>query len=342
MKRAPRAGKSAVTIRTVAQRAGVSAMTVSNVLNGRQVAPETRDAVLRAVRDLNYTPNAAAKQLATAAILTIGMLHGEMEESFLSRMMVGASDAAARTGAQIVMARVDAFDAGSILEAIARLQQGGAKGVLLPGPFAERILGRPELERIGLPMIVIAPGEEILGIPSIRIDETAAARAMTTLLIEGGAERIGFLDGPAVVTDARRRGYLDALRARGRACVAELIVVGAVDIPGNVEAAGRLLDQRPRPDAIFAWNDDLAACALIAAHRRGLDVPNDVAIAGFDDSSIAGKVWPALTSVRQPIAEMAARGLENLVAYIRGGAAIGPGCTYFDYTLIERGSTGSD
>jgi LacI family transcriptional regulator len=341
MKRAPRTGKSAVTIRTVAQRAGVSAMTVSKVLNGQgAITQATREAVLRAVEELNYTPNVAARQLATASILTIGMLHGELEESFLSRVMVGATRAAARTGAQIVMARVDAVDAGSMLEAVFRLQEGGARGILLPGPFAAQIARHPEFERIELPLIAIAPGVEVTGMPSMLVDEASAARAMTTLLIERGYERIGFLDAPstAVVWDARRLGHLAALREHGRSW--EVVVPGAMTVPENVEAAGRLLDQQPPPDAIFAWNDELAACALIAAHRRGLDVPKDVAIAGFDDSSIAVKVWPALSSIRPPIAEMAEQSLERLVSIIRGELAATPTATYFDYVLIERDSTG--
>src|SRR5207245_2804143 len=109
MKRAPRLGKSAVTIRTVATRAGVSAMTVSNVLNGRKVTPATREAVLRAVEELNYTPNQAARQLATASAVTLGLLHGDMEQSFFSEVLVGVLNAAPRQDAQIVLERVDVF-----------------------------------------------------------------------------------------------------------------------------------------------------------------------------------------------------------------------------------------
>ncbi|CAN7449881.1 LacI family DNA-binding transcriptional regulator [Phenylobacterium sp. LjRoot225] len=342
MARAFRQGKSAVTIRTVAAHAGVSAMTVSNVLNGRNVTAATREAVLRAVEELNYTPNPAARQLARASAITLGLLHGEMEQSFFSEILVGVLNAASQQDAQIVLERVDVYDARSIVDGIVRLRDAGAHGVLIPGGVAEQIVRRPELDDLDIPLIAISPTAELAGISSLRIDEVAAARDITDLLIAKGRRRIGFVDAPQGLnmSDGRRRGYLASLEAHGRAAAPELIVAGGVSITANVDAAGRLLDLDPRPDAVFAWNDEIAACVLTAAHLRGLEIPRELIVAGFDDSSVAARVWPALTTVRQPVASMAALALGQIAGQIRGTAETTVTTTYVGYEIVRRASTG--
>lgn len=342
MTRAFRPGKSAVTIRTVATRAGVSAMTVSNVLNGRNVTAASREAVLRAVEELNYTPNQAARQLATASAITLGLLHGDMEQSFFSEVLVGVLNAASQQGARIVLERVDVFDARSIIDGVVRLRDGGAHGVLVPGAIAEQIAQRPELDELGILLIAIAPTSELAGVSSIRTDEVAAARDVTDLLIAKGRQRIAFLDAPPGVnmSDGRRQGFLASLAAHGRSAAPELVVAGGVNLAANVDAAAKLLDQDPPPDAVFAWNDEMAACVLTAAHRRGLEIPRDLMVAGFDDSAVAPRVWPALTTVRQPVASMAASALGRIVAQIRGTAAATVTVSYVGYEIVRRASTG--
>lgn len=342
MSRAPRRAKSAVTIRTVARRAGVSAMTVSNVLNGRKVTPETRQAVERAIAELNYTPNVAARQLATASTVVIGFLHGRIEHSFFSELLVGALNVATEQGAQILLQSVDVEAPDGALEAIRALRERGANAILLPSFVAETMARRGETAEPDLPLVAVAPGEPLAGIASVRIDEFAAARAMTELLIAKGRRRIGFIGPPTEfpLSEARRRGYLAALDAHGLAADPALSVAGARSLEACIAAADALLDRTPRPDAIFAWNDDFAACALTAAHRRGLDVPGDVAVAGFDDSPLASKVWPPLTTVRQPLAQMAGWAVQTLVRLVRGEAAGPAADAVLAYEVVRRASTG--
>jgi len=331
-----------VTIRTVARRAGVSAMTVSNVLNGRKVTAETRAAVQRAIAELNYTPNTAARQLATASTVVIGFLHGRVEHSFFSELLVGALNAATREGAQILLQSVDIEAPDGARAAIRALRERGANAILLPSFVAEAMTRRGEAAEPGLPLVAVAPGEPLPGIPSVRIDEFAAARALTELLIAKGRRRIGFIGPPAELplSDVRRGGYLAALQAHGLPSPPELSVAGARSLEACIAAADALLDLTAPPDAIFAWNDDFAACALTAAHRRGLDVPGDLAVAGFDDSPLASKVWPPLTTVRQPLAEMAAWAVQTLVRQVRGDAEAPPADALLDYAIVPRGSTG--
>lgn len=330
-----------MTIRTVARRAGVSAMTVSNVLNGRKVTPETKAAVERAIAELNYTPNTAARQLATASTVAIGVLHGSVEHSFFSELLVGALNAATREGAQILLQSVDIEDAAGAGDAIRALRERGANAILLPSFVAEAMARRGEMAEPGLPMVAVAPGEPLAGIPSVRIDEFAAAKAMTELLIVQGRRRIGFI-GPPTGLDlpqARRDGYLAALQAHGLAADSTLMVPGGRSLEVSVAAADALLDLPQPPDAIFAWNDDFAACALTAAHKRGLEAPRDLAVAGFDDSPLASKVWPPLTTVHQPLAEMAAWAVQTLVRQVRGEDGLAADAL-LDFTIVRRASTG--
>lgn len=314
MSRAPRRSKSAVTIRTVARHAGVSAMTVSNVLNGRKVTPETREAVRRAIAELNYTPNTAARQLASASTVAIGVLHASFEHSFFSELLVGALNAAAQEGAQILLHPVDVGDAASAWDAVRALRDRGANAILLPSYVAESMARSGELEESDLPLAAIAPGEALAGIASVRIDEIAAAREITAVLLAKGRRRIGFIGPPEGLglPPARREGYLAALQAHGVAPDPALMVAGGRTLTASIAAADALLDLKDRPDAIFAWNDDFAASALTAAHRRGLDVPGDLAVAGFDDSPLASKVWPpsspSTTSPRRAGSRPAAAG----------------------------------
>jgi LacI family transcriptional regulator len=175
----------------------------------------------------------------------------------------------------------------------------------------------------------------------VTIDDEAAAMAMTARLVQQGKQRIGFIGGdPRQTASAlRREGYHRALSEAGIASDPSLILAGDFTYRSGLAAAEALLALKPRPDAIFASNDDMAAAAVAAAHRLGLDVPGDVAICGFDDTALATTIWPELTTVRQPIAEMARTAMRLLAEAVRN-----PDGDHarrherLDFTLIERGS----
>lgn len=329
----------------VAQRAGVSTMTVSNVLNGRKVQPDTRAAVLAAVKELNYTPNPAARALASASMIRIGLVYRSIETAFLSAVLVGALDATARLGAQLLIRRYDDDAAESGVAAVNALVDAGASALLLPAPFAEAASRLDLGTAAGVPLMALSPGGELPNMAAVRIDDFGAARDMTALLIGLGHRRIGFIRGPEthMIGVTRHDGYRAALARHGIAADPALIVAGALNFESGLAAAERLLALADPPTAIFASNDDMAVAVLSLAHRRGLAIPEQLSVAGFDDSPIATKIWPTLTTVRQPIAAIADLATERLMQRLRahpGEEVAQPATSYLRYDLVTRASTG--
>jgi LacI family transcriptional regulator len=329
----------------VARHAGVSAMSVSNVLNGRKVAPETREAVLRAVEALNYAPNPAARQLASGNAVAVGLLHGGFEHAFFSALLVGALNAATRLGAQLLLQQADFRDPGAAWDAVEALRSRGARAILLPPVLCEALAEDPQMAAFELPVMGVATGAALPTVSCVRIDEHAAARDITGLLLDKGHRRIGAIRAPASLASSHTRhaGHLEALAARGLAADPALTAGEVVSFEAALAAAHRLLAVAERPTAIFAGNDDMAAAALTAAHMRGLRVPEDLAVTGFDDSPLAAQVWPPLTTIRQPVAEMAGLAVERLVRQVGDGVdnrRARKTTTYLDYVLVRRASTG--
>lgn len=321
MARMTRRKKQAVTIQSVAQRAGVSAMTVSNVVNGTgKAGPAVREAVLEAIRELGYSPNPAAKALASAGTVRVGVLYADPENAFLSAMLVGVLNAASARGAQVVLRACASRELDDVGESLKVLVRGGANALLLSPPIAEMVSGTPLMRALGVPAAVVAPGLPLPDMITVRVDDRAAAQAMTEHLITSGHRRIGFISGPPTHSSsaARREGYAAALTAHGLAFDTELVVAGAYTYESGLAGAERLLDLTIPPTAIFAANDDMAVAALSLAHRRGLAVPADLSIAGFDDTPVAIRVWPALTTIRQPVPLMAERAAAALIARAQG------------------------
>src|SRR3546814_761598 len=167
-----------------------------------------------------------------------------------------------------------------------------------------------------LPVVVVASARPPGRVSSVGIDDFEAARAMTRHLLAMGHDRIGFIVGnPNQHASARRlEGYRAALEERGAKVDDALIAQGLFTYRSGLDAAEILLARDPPPTAIFASNDDMAAAAVAVAHRRGVDVPGDLSICGFDDTPFATTIWPALTTIHQPIADMSRAALDQLVA----------------------------
>lgn len=344
MARSARRKSQEVTIAAVARRAGVSAMTVSNAINGTgKMAEETRQAVQAAIAELGYTPNAAARALASAGGTKIGILYLDTQSAFLSAMLVGALEAAADGGAHVVV-RVcpeKTFDAATV--ALRSLVRSGANALLIAPPFCEMISGTSLLAELAVPAAALSTGRPLPDMHTVRIDDRAAAVAVTELLLRKGHRRIGFITGPAShsASAPRRIGYEAALLAKGIKRSPELIVPGDFSFDSGLAAARQLLELKDRPTAIFASNDDMAAAVVSCASRLGLQVPRDIAVAGFDDTPIAVKIWPALTTIRQPISKMAERCAAQLIASTRKAtkAESSGADEIVEFQLIEREST---
>lgn len=294
-------------------------MTVSRVINGHsKVRDATRERVMKAVRELGYVPNLAASSLAAAQDTRIGLIYTNPSAAYLRELLLGALHSASGATAQLVVEDWDSLEAGSE-HAAAHALAKNVGGVILPPPLCESQAVIGALVNEGVPAVAIAPGRFNPEISSVRIDDFLAAKEITEYLIGMGHRRIACVKGHPNQTASVRRfeGYQAALKGAGIAIDANLVQQGYFTYRSGLEAVEKLLSRRRPPSAIFASNDDMAAAAISVAHRRGLDVPRDLSVVGFDDSSVATTVWPELTTIHQPIASMADAAIDILLRTIR-------------------------
>jgi len=339
---AARDSRGAPTISDVAHAAGVSTMTVSRVINGAgNVKAKTLAAVGAAIASLNYSPNPAARSLAGARPVRIGLLYSNPSAAYLSEFLVGVLEQASLSHVQLVVEKCVAGN--NELQVARNLIADGLDGILLPPPLCD---SGPLLElmaQTSTPCVVVASGRPAREVSAVSIDDHAAARAMTRHLLELGHTRIGFITGNPDQTASSRRqeGYQAALTERGLRLDPALIAQGLFTYRSGLDAAELLLRQPNPPTAIFASNDDMAAACVAVAHSQGLAVPSDLTVCGFDDTAMATTIWPELTTVRQPICEMSRAALEFLVRKVkalRARAPVPSGHELLDFTLVRRQS----
>ncbi|QGP78155.1 LacI family DNA-binding transcriptional regulator [Sphingobium sp. CAP-1] len=340
--RSSRRQRNAPTINDVAREAGVSPMTVSRVINGEQVVrAATREKVQTAIAALNYAPSAAARTLAGGDEIRIGLLYSNPSSSYLSEFLVGSLDQASRSGVDLVVEKWD--EETSVEAVVAHLQRGRIDGVILPPPLCDLPELVDALDRAGIPAIAVATGRAPSDLATVSIDDRHAAYEMTRHLIALGHGRIGFIKGnPNQSASAKRfEGYVAALTEADLPVQDELIAQGFFTYRSGLDAAEHILSLIDPPTAIFASNDDMAAATVAIAHRTGLDVPGDLTVCGFDDTSLATTIWPELTTIRQPISAMARAAVEVLVRQLKGRRSPGTGKAehlVLDHALIRRQS----
>jgi LacI family transcriptional regulator len=342
--RKPRMGMRGPTVADVARLAGVSPMTVSRVINSEpNVLPATRDKVRAAIATLGYVPNPAARSLAGGQQCRIALLHANPSAAYLSEFLMGSLAQASLIDAQLVVEHHDPADDAEAL--VHRLAGHRVDAVLLPPPLCDDAALLAALDAAGLPMAQIATGRPVAFAHAVTIDDEAAAHAMTTHLIGRGHRRIGFIVGAAnqTASAARRAGYDRALMETGLAAEADLVAQGDFTYRSGLDAAEALLAHASRPTAIFASNDDMAAAAVAIAHRHHLDVPGDLSVCGFDDTAMSRSIWPEITTIHQPVAEMARRATALLAETVRGRTASRGGAIHhvqLDFKLLFRASDG--
>lgn len=332
----------AVKVVDVAARAGVSVGTVSNVLNRPDlVAPATRERVLRAVADLGYVRNEAARQLRSGHSRTIGLLVLDVGNPFFTDLAAGVEDAASKAGLATVLC-----NSGESPEREARylslLEQQRVFGILIT-PAAERTPGIAAIRRRGT-AVVLADRGSSRNQCSVSVDDRYGGELAVAHLIACGHERIAYIGGPLSINQVADRlaGATDALRAGGLPDSALTVV----RTPGLNAAAGRRaaatvaeLPARRRPTAVFCANDLLAFGVLQEMTRRGLHVPQDLAIVGYDDIDFAAAAAVPLTSVRQPRARLGTTATELLIEEVTEPASHRHRQVVFEPELVVRAST---
>ena len=331
--------KRRATIKDVAAKVGVSPMTVSRAINGLEgMRPETRAAILAAVEELGYKPNAAARSLVTSAELRIGVIYSTLSAAFMSEFLTGAFEEAASRGAWLVILRAPRGKEPSSKD-LNTFIASGLSGVILTPPLGDSTALLKFLAEAHLPTATVgayAPGSTI----RVRIDDRQAAYDMAHHLLNLGHRRIGFIVGnPDQAASAERMaGFFAAVREFQD--VETHIAQGDFSFASGLNAAEQLLDRDPAPTAIFASNDDMAAAAVSVAHRRHMDVPRQLTVVGFDDTIPAVTLWPPLTTVHQPVRKLAADALALLAAHVsKSPEKEGqPRERLLPYTIVHRSS----
>ncbi|GAA3756741.1 DNA-binding LacI/PurR family transcriptional regulator [Spinactinospora alkalitolerans] len=313
------------TLEMVAELAGVGRGTVSRVINGsQQVSPATRDAVLRAVKDLGYVPNHAARTLVTQRTDMIALVVSEHEDRlfaqpFFADIVRGVSSVLNDRGLQLLLATArSSAEHERLGEYLTGRHVDGVLAVSLhrDDPLPAR-LARADVPCVhgGRPLGPV--GEPLC---SVDIDNVGGARSATRHLLDSGRSRIGTVAGPQdmVAGVDRLRGYQDALLESGQPASPDLIAYGDFSYEGGERAVRSLLAASPRLDAVFVASDLMALAALRVLREAGRRVPDDVAVVGFDDSALALHSDPPLTTVHQPTEKMGremARILADWLAY---------------------------
>ncbi len=346
MSKPSRRSRGTVTVQDVARAAGVSAMTVSRVVNGgSNVRATTREAVLEAIEKLNYSPNSAARSLAAGEATRIGLLYSNPSAAYLSQFLIGALAAARHAGCHLVLEACENERPDAQAEATRRFASTDVEGVILPCPLSEAPAVQAELATADIPAVCVAIGVSVPGTLNVRIDDFGAAAAMTRYLLDLGHRKIGFIRGNPNQSASmeRYRGFVSAIEEAGMKLSDVAIEQGYFTFRSGIIATERLLDRADPPTAIFATNDDMAAAAVGVAHRRGMHVPQDLSVVGFDDTQLATTIWPELTTIRQPTAAMAETALNMLLERLRSNDPDEAGRTdeqVLDYELVVRESSG--
>jgi len=329
---------ASITINDVAERAGVSIKTVSRVLNGEpNVAEVTREKVQAAVAELNYRPNLSARSLAGSRSYLLALLFNNPSPDYVSSLQLGAIRECRKFGYHLLIDWLEPQSKNLEDEVSATIRSVRTDGYILSPPISDNEVVLSAIEKSGTPYIRIAPYRDMDRGPYINIDDAGAAFDLTTQLLDLGHREIAFIKGHPDhgATHLRYGGYSAALRAKGVPLSQDLVKQGDFSARSGIDCAEELLDRRVRPTAIFASNDEMALGVMLVANRLGIHVPDELSVCGFDDMPVAKLVWPQLTTVRQPTAEMSALAAELLISRSpeRGGHLL-------DFQIVTRGSTG--
>ncbi|TWI69797.1 LacI family transcriptional regulator [Pseudoduganella lurida] len=327
------------TITEVAKIAGVSVITASRAIRGvGYVAQATRDRVLQAAAQLNYTPDLLAQRMRGSSSMLIGVFIHGFGSSVVHELITSINRSARKLGYDLLAFNAEHFDApgrASTSEMLRKLCDGLV--LVLPNG-SDTILDK--LARAKSPCVLVNFSAREVDLPVIIGANRAGARIAIEHLIGLGHTRIAFIGGtPHTGQSAdRQRGYEDALRAAGIPVDPAWLKEGDFMHPSGYRAARELFALPQRPTAIFAANDDMAFGVLDAAGEHGIAVPADLSVIGFDDVEAANYVFPRLTTLRQPLEEIGSRAVKELVAIIDGGPAL-PARVELPAQFIVRDST---
>jgi LacI family transcriptional regulator len=329
------------TINDVARLAGVSKKTVSRVINRSPLLnEETRDRVEAVIRETGYVPNPQARALALRRNFLIGLVHDNPSAQTVLNVQQGILGALRGTEFEMVVRPVDRGSATMLADVRDFVSRQRPFGVILLPPISENDQLAELCRELGCRYVRMGSAQLDEPANMVASNDRQAVTEATRYLIAQGHRRIGLITGPHGFRSARERqqGFEDALSEAGIKLPRSLIADGNYTFESGIAATQSLLDVSPRPTAIFASNDDMAAGVLLAARQRGLGVPDQLSIVGFDDQPLAARVWPPLTTVHWPMKAMGRSAALKLIADMIDEDNDVEEPSMFVSTLIKRGS----
>lgn len=331
------------TIQDVAKRAQVSVKTVSRVMNRfEHISERTRKRVEAAMAELNYAPSAIARQMRMGDSLSIGVLLADPSSGYQSQLNHSLLKACSRAHRYLA---VELFDednpdwAGQVAQFLDRSRV--ANMILVP-PICDSNAVHDLLRARGVRFVLVSPSRPVAGASAVAMDDRRAAREVTDHLTGLGHRRIAHIMGrdEHVVTLLRRLGYQDGVQAAGLTGACEgLVVRGNFAFRDALACTEDLLSRESPPTAIFAANDTMAVAVMMTAHKMGFRVPDDLSVAGFDDTAMGRALWPPLTTVAQPFDGLSETAID-LLSDTRTAPDNSSQFHILPHTLFTRGSTG--
>lgn len=333
------------TIHDVARHAGVSSMTVSRVINRTaNVREPLREKVMASIKALDYTMNMAAHSTRSGnGTIRVGVLYSNPSAAYLNEVMLGGLEQSSRLGVTLLLETCQGLS--SQRRAVRRLLDQDVDGVILPPPLCDTPTAIDMLRRAQIPVLAFASARPLASVSAVRIDDFRGAQMMTRHLIRLGHRRIGFIKGHPDHTPSGQRfaGFLRTMAEAGLKVDPDLVQPGLFTFESGLAAGEVLLKRANPPSAIFASNDDMAAAVIALAHGLHIRIPEEISIAGFDDTPLASTMWPQITTIHQPIVAMGRAAVTTIfekVRDIRAGRQAQPRHLTMKCALIERASTG--
>jgi LacI family transcriptional regulator len=292
-----------------------------------QVSPATREAVLAAIKQLNYEPHQSARNLSSTFPKVIGLvisrLPSEIQASkagyeYMAALYRGAAEVCNRSGYELMVQEVGT--ANSIQVLVRRVRSRNVGGYVVAAPATEFGALGSTLAEEHIPHATINPMAAVAGVPTVSVDDRRTVRALVDMLIARGHARIAYVGTTIAMRATRERlaGYKDALRAAKIGLDKRYVLVGGIEFEDGLRAGRQLLALADRPTAVQCLTDDLAAGVLAAAHEASLALPSELSVCGFDDFGLARKLWPALTTAQLPAEQLAALACQQVIDKLEG------------------------
>ena len=333
-------------MKDVADLAGVSIKTVSRVLNNE---PHVKEKLKRKVRDaveqLKYVPSQSARSLRGNRSYDIALICHTTVSSYINAIQFGAVIACQERGYQLSISLFEGLSGKSVKEIRevfeTLLLHRKPDGVMLVAPYANSDKVDFVLNELGLPAVRIGPVDIANRGVLVEIDDYQAAIELTNHLIELGHKRIGFVRGieDQRSTHVRFSGFTVAMEAAELTVDEKLVRPGEFDFQSGFEAGEYFLGLDQRPTAIFCSNDDMAAGVVAACNVHQVEVPRDISIVGFDDADVATRMRPLLTTIRQPLGELGATAVRELISQLSTRGSVEPRRIVLDHEFVQRDTT---